>query len=134
MKMDMKCSEKLFREKKILIVEDDIDIRDVLKELLELEGYIVSVAENGKKALEILKNKNKPDLILLDLMMPVMAGLQFKEIQLKNIKIKNIPVIIMSADINFSKNKNNLYKDEFLKKPLDLHDVLNSVSKYFKNA
>jgi CheY-like chemotaxis protein len=59
----------------ILIVEDEKDIRESLKMLLELEGYSVFTAKDGKEGLEILKNLESPCLILLDLLMPVMNGM-----------------------------------------------------------
>ena len=58
----------------ILIVEDDESIRETLKLLLEVEGYFVTVASNGREALELLKKIDTPFMILLDLMMPVMDG------------------------------------------------------------
>ena len=71
-------------QKSILIIEDDRDILEVLKDLLESEGYTVSTAENGKMGIEVLQALNEPPkLILVDLMMPIMDGLQFRQEQLK---------------------------------------------------
>ncbi len=83
----------------ILIIEDEPDLRDTLKELLELEGFHVSAAENGQEGLRLLKEIAQPCLILLDLMMPVMNGWQF----LDALKVDHqhvlatIPVVVVSA-------------------------------------
>ena len=60
--------------KSVLIVEDEADIRDLLRELLEYEGFQVSTASQGREALTLLENEPRPHAILLDLMMPVMNG------------------------------------------------------------
>ena len=91
--------------KKILIVDDDKDIRENLEEALKYEGYDIITAVNGRNALDILLKLNKdelPGLILLDLMMPIMAGQEF----LKNLDEKyqselgHIPVIVISAQVD----------------------------------
>ncbi|HQJ40019.1 MAG TPA: response regulator, partial [Exilispira sp.] len=80
-------------QKKILLVEDEKNIRDILKDNLEYEGYSILEAEDGLKGLEIAKNEN-PDLIILDLMLPQMHGFDlFKKLK----SIRNIPIIISSA-------------------------------------
>ncbi|MFH1749988.1 MAG: response regulator [bacterium] len=87
--------------KKILVVEDDKDIRTVLVKKLKLEKFSVSEAKNGKEGLEITKSK-KPDLILLDIQMPVMDGLAYlKELRAEKWG-ENIPVIMLT---NLSDNE-----------------------------
>ena len=83
---------------KILVIEDDTDIREALVFLLESEGYEVAAAENGKAALDLLSQGRNPELILVDLFMPVMDGLTFRKKQLGRPEIAKIPVILMSAD------------------------------------
>lgn len=61
----------------IVIIEDDADLRETLKELLEIEGFSVLAAENGREGLKLIERNGKPCLILLDLMMPVMNGWEF---------------------------------------------------------
>lgn len=63
----------------IFIIEDDADLRETMKELLELEGFSVVTAENGREGIELLERNGKPCLILLDMMMPVMNGWEFLE-------------------------------------------------------
>ncbi len=113
----------------ILLVDDDYDIRSVLCEVLEQEGFTVGVAVNGREALTYLEGNPSPSLILLDLMMPVMNGFEFREHQVANPKWANIPVIVMSADGGQqSKEKQERLKGAvFVKKPPDLHAFLETV-------
>ncbi|WP_235969415.1 response regulator [Anaeromyxobacter diazotrophicus] len=86
----------------VLLVEDDRAIRDTLRELLEDEGYRVQWAEHGLDALKQLRAGlragQRPRLILLDLMMPVMNGWEFREAQRRDPALSQIPVIVLSAD------------------------------------
>src|SRR3712207_6404701 len=84
----------------LLVVEDDQDIRETLQQALELEGYQVSTAGNGKEALDILHladPPSRPHLILLDLMMPIMDGWEFLEKARSTNLLSGIPVVIVSA-------------------------------------
>jgi CheY-like chemotaxis protein len=109
---------------KILIVEDDADIRDALIYLLQSEGYETYQAKNGKEALSQLDGPLKPDLILLDLFMPVMDGFEFRLKQLENPLIARLPVIVMSADMHDIEKKEQTKVLHYLKKPLQLEDLL----------
>ncbi|HEX7623858.1 MAG TPA: response regulator [Anaeromyxobacteraceae bacterium] len=80
----------------ILIVDDDRDIREGLADILGLAGYLVRTAANGKVALEEAQ-ESWPDLIILDLMMPVMNGWKFLEAQRRHPRLASIPVIVASA-------------------------------------
>jgi len=82
---------------RVLVVEDDAQIRETLRELLSAEGYETHGAEHGAHALEMLGDGLAPDVILLDLMMPVMSGSEFRVKQLENPSISAIPVIVVSA-------------------------------------
>src|SRR5947207_15447872 len=82
----------------ILIVEDDFDIREALTQILEDEGFQVRCASNGREALEVATSGPAPRLILLDLMMPVMNGWQFRAEQLKDPRLAEVPVLVISAD------------------------------------
>lgn len=116
--------------KRIFVVEDDLHIRESLTEVLEIEGFDVFSAVNGQEALDILRSGEKADLILLDLMMPVKDGFQFKAEQEVDPLIQNIPVIIMSANGNMSAKKELGTVKEFLKKPIDLDALLETIGKY----
>jgi CheY-like chemotaxis protein len=116
---------------KILIVEDDRDIRKNLKRLLEMEGYGVDVAENGQIALDLLQaSLELPSLILLDLMMPVMDGFQFRELQQKSARLVLIPVIIMTAGGNVEEKKIATGAQGALRKPADVEAILEMVKKF----
>jgi CheY-like chemotaxis protein len=83
----------------VLLVEDDLDIRDVLQDLLEGEGYDVIPAANGKQALDFLTLNEPPgaDLVILDLMMPMVSGWEVLERMARDPRLSDIPVIVVSA-------------------------------------
>lgn len=113
---------------KILIVEDDRDIRKNLARLLESEGYEVASAENGQVALDYLKRVTKlPDVILLDLMMPVMDGFQFREQQESEGRLSSIPIVIMTAGGNIEEKKIALGAKAAFKKPADVDSILETI-------
>jgi CheY-like chemotaxis protein len=85
-------------ERQVLIVDDDLDIRETLSELLEHRGFDVVTAENGLAALKLLRSSRAaPSVILLDLMMPVMDGYSFLEERKKDSALATIPVAIVTA-------------------------------------
>jgi CheY-like chemotaxis protein len=112
----------------ILIVEDDIDTREMLGRFLELEGYRVETAENGKRALERLGSGVEACVILLDLMMPVMDGWQFRQEQTRNAELAGIPVIVVSAAGRERIQK--IDADAYLSKPVDLEELLGCVTQF----
>ncbi len=81
----------------ILIVEDDELIRRAMQMVLEWEGYPVVCAADGQEALNMLRSGLRPALILLDVMMPVLDGQQFRQEQLRDPSLAAIPVIVVSA-------------------------------------
>lgn len=81
----------------VMIVEDDADTREMLERFLELEGFAVRTAANGQLALEALQADAAACVILLDLMMPVMNGWQFREAQANDPRFSNIPVVVVTA-------------------------------------
>ncbi len=112
----------------IFIVEDDTDTREMLGRFLELEGYAVETAANGAQALQRLADGARANLILLDLMMPVMDGWQFREEQIRRAELAGIPVIVVSAA-----GKDRIDKidaDAYLSKPVDLEELLQRVTQY----
>ncbi len=110
---------------RILIVEDDRDIRRNLKDLLEFEGYLVDLAENGQVALDFLNAATDlPTAIILDLMMPVMDGFQFREHQENIPRIADIPVAIMTADGHIDEKKLRTGALAALRKPADADAIL----------
>lgn len=117
--------------KKVLLVEDDIDIRETLTELLEDEGHEVLCAENGQVALDTLANNTDlPHVILLDLMMPIKNGFEFCMEKENDAKISHIPIIVMSADGHIRDNKSLISASAYLRKPLDIFEMLNAIEEY----
>ena len=109
---------------KILIVEDDADIREGVRILLEGEGYSVSEAENGRKGLELLKEET--DLVILDVMMPGMSGLKTcEEIR----KVSYVPVLFLTARLQESDKLIGLMAggDDYLAKPFSYSELLGRV-------
>jgi CheY-like chemotaxis protein len=81
----------------VLVVDDDADIREAVRAVLESDGYEVHTAANGHEALELLGRMREPCLILLDLMMPVLSGWEFLELRKRNHHLANLPVVVVSA-------------------------------------
>lgn len=115
--------------KSILVVDDDEAIREVLKMSLEMEGYPVMTATNGKEALDILSRSPNQGLILLDLMMPVMNGWEFVEEFQKVEKYSNIPIILISAYSERAKNIPAI--QEVFSKPMNFNTLLDRVKSYY---
>jgi len=113
----------------VLIIDDDRDIRDAIQELLEAEGYAVCTAENGAVALQQLRHV-RPQLILLDLMMPVMDGASFREAQMNDDSLAAIPTIVMSARSDPGREAGPLLVRACLSKPIELDELLALVAHY----
>jgi CheY-like chemotaxis protein len=115
---------------RILLVEDDDEIRQALSDVLEEQGYSVEEARNGREALELLRDHEAPRLILLDLMMPVMDGWEFRHAQLGDPLLARIPVVVLSAMTNLRARGADLHAAECLAKPVDVAYLLEAVSRY----
>ena len=117
--------------KKILVVEDDPDIRECLQEAFEMIGYASHAACNGKEALELLENcELLPCLIILDLMMPIMTGHQFCDLKMANPKFASIPVVVVSADSNVAQKAARLGAHDSITKPVDFAVLIKLTEKY----
>ena len=81
----------------ILLVEDEASVREVIEAVLQDEGYGVVCTENGSAALDVLREGLRPCIIILDLMMPVMDGWQFRALQLQDAELLKIPTVVYSA-------------------------------------
>ncbi len=122
----------------ILLIEDDSDIQFNLRLFLEMEGFEVFQAFNGKEALAFLEStKSQIRVILLDLMMPVMSGWEFLD-AVKNMPIRNLsnplpPIILLSASRELLPTalKNQL---DFVVKPIDIDRLLNTIEKNLEKA
>ena len=114
----------------VMIVEDDLAIREALTEILEDEGYQVTGAANGQEAIQALRSTTPPCLILLDLMMPVMNGWQFRAEQKQDPALAPVPVVIISADSDLRTKATTLEAADFLQKPIQLTRLLDTVEQF----
>jgi CheY-like chemotaxis protein len=117
----------------ILIVEDDLFIRETLAELLRLEGYDVSCAINGEDALARLSDE-PACLILLDLMMPIMDGWEFRRRQQQAPALAAIPFILMSGVEDEAKRSIAGEAVGSFRKPLDIDAVLETIERHCPRA
>ncbi|GAC1326698.1 MAG: hypothetical protein NVSMB25_26160 [Thermoleophilaceae bacterium] len=114
----------------VLLVEDDVDIGELMAEVLTLQGISTALARNGLEALLHLRAQPPPGLILLDLMMPVMDGFQFRDEQRAVPGWSEIPVVILSAAAGLEDKARVLGADGFLAKPVDSNHLLEVVRRY----
>ena len=112
----------------VFVVEDDVDTRDMMGRFLELEGFTVEVAANGKQALERLNAGVHPCVILLDLMMPVMNGWEFRAVLQADPQLSRVPVIVISALTEDMARR--LGAADYLPKPVDLDRLLEAVCEH----
>jgi CheY-like chemotaxis protein len=123
----MVASEPKSKGGNILIVEDELEVRENLKMFLELEGFQIFSANNGKEALAILRTMPTPCLILLDLLMPVMTGREFLEKKLQEGRLADIPVYVVSGIANPPHLVGTV---GFVQKPIELDGLLRKVEEY----
>lgn len=103
----------------------------MLAVLLESEGFDVQTASNGAEALDALK-RARPSVILLDLMMPVMSGDEFRRRQLADPEYANVPVIFMTAAHDGRARAERLHADEYFQKPVDFDQLITAVRAHAK--
>jgi CheY-like chemotaxis protein len=115
----------------ILIVEDDVDVREAYHDVLEQAGYDVVTAANGKLALDWLHHsERRPTMIVLDLMMPVMDGWQFRQEMRKDETLRGIPVVVVTAH----REDPGIDCYARLLKPVQLGDLLGMVARVCREA
>ena len=113
---------------RVLVVEDDANLRDSICAVLTDAGYTSWPAENGEVALERART-DRPCVILLDLMMPIMNGWEFRTEQLRDPQLSSIPVLIMTSDTRAVEKAKTLRTD-YLKKPIRADALLELVKDY----
>lgn len=121
--------------KTILVVDDNPDVINSLKIGLEgsLGEYHVLGAENGQKCLELLKETNKPDIILLDIMMPQMSGWEVFDHIKKDPSLNGIPIIFLTARTDrTAKNAGSFLGDDYIEKPFEIDDLKKRIEIIFR--
>jgi CheY-like chemotaxis protein len=114
----------------VLVVEDDYDVRETIVEVLGDEGYRVVAAEDGQQAIDLLRGGLRPFAILLDLMMPVMDGHEFRQELGADAALEHIPVIVLTADRLGDQKASEMGAAAFLRKPTRLADLLETLRKF----
>lgn len=117
------------RAPRILVVEDDDDTREAIRDVLEAEGYHVTGLSNGRDALAWLEGASEPDVIILDLMMPTLNGWQFLNEQRQRDTIAKVPVLVLTADGRVSRQPASVDAAALLLKPVNLDDLLETVQR-----
>jgi len=118
--MSLQCGTN----RNILLVEDDEIVRRAIQMVLEWEGYRVQCANNGQEALDVLRSgQRQPCLILLDIMMPVLDGEQFRQEQLRDPSLASIPVIVVSA-ASFAEAVSAVHH---IHKPFEVQELLDAI-------
>lgn len=117
--------------KKILIIEDEEIMINLLQRKITQEGYEVWIARNGEEGLAVMREK-KPDLILLDIIMPKMGGLEVMEIMQQDKNLKDLPVIVVSNSgqpVEIDKVQKLGAKDWLIKTEFDPREVIDKIKK-----
>lgn len=112
----------------ILIVENDNESRESLKDFFELEGYVTHTATNGKEALKVLETIDEPGVILLDLMMPEMNGWEFLEARKTLGSSAKVPVVILTS--TSTTQIQSLQPNSYIRKPVDLTELFKVVQNF----
>lgn len=113
---------------RILVVDDDPQIREFVSWTLQEEGYNVTTAANGALALDLIK-QTTPDLILLDMRMPVMDGWAFAAAY-RQLGVAPSPIIVLTAATDAAVFASQIKADDYLPKPFDLNDLIDKVEYY----
>jgi CheY-like chemotaxis protein len=114
-------------EATILIADDDEGIRELLRELLDSEGYRVQEATNGAEAIASIA-ANRPHAVLMDLMMPVVSGVEATAMIKRDPRTASIPVLAMSAGRNIVALQNDIPADDFIAKPFELSTLIAAIA------
>lgn len=108
----------------LLLVEDDVDLRESVAEILSFADYEICTAANGIEALKLIHAGYKPDAVLTDLMMPLMDGFELIA-HLRKEEIEHLPIIVLSASYNRAETKTGA--DVFLSKPFTIDELTDSI-------
>lgn len=116
-------------DRTVLVVEDDAGLQETLEEILEIEGYDVTVAKDGLDALDKLSDP-LPAVILLDVMMPRMDGYAFVDELRRRGLHPGIPILVLTADGRAQQKAERIGAVGYLEKPFDLRELLRQVARF----
>jgi CheY-like chemotaxis protein len=111
----------------VLVVDDDHDIREALTDVLDSEGYAVVTAADGSEALATLRRGTRPDLMLLDLMMPRVSGVEVIDELKKDESLREIPIVVCSANRGYEPD--DLGVRDVLRKPVSVDELLAAIER-----
>jgi CheY-like chemotaxis protein len=117
--------------RKILVVDDDPVIRDMMADILEFEGYMISIARNGYEALQLLRS-NEDYLVFLDIMMPVMSGKELCALIEADPHLRKRHIIILMSAMDNLEEAATLEVDAILQKPFVVDDVIDILEPYMR--
>lgn len=120
---------ELKQQRDILIVDDDLYLCEIISDVLQAEGHETRTASNGLEALERIREQ-KPQLILLDLMMPVMSGWELAATLQANPDWADIPVVIITADYHVERKREETGARAVITKPFDIDQLVEVVDMY----
>ena len=119
--------------KRILVVDDEVDLVEIIRFSLELEGYDVLIAYNGEEALNQARKEN-PDLVLLDLMLPKLDGYNVCRLLKYDEKYKHIPILMLTAKTQEKDRATGMETgaNEYITKPFDMDELMKKVKNYLR--
>ncbi len=128
--LELAAMVEILMTKNVLIIDDCVEMQCLLKMLLESKGYHIDCSSNGEEALSLLATSERlPDVILLDLRMPIMDGLAFLNTRRKILRLKEIPIVLMSGNEDVEATGQAGDFAEILKKPLNILALVQAVKR-----
>ena len=123
---EIREKDSSIRGKKVLLVDDDMRNAFALSKFLKHKGLNVTIADNGKKALELLESETMPDIVLMDIMMPVMDGYETMKVIRKNLEFKDMPILALTAKALDTDREECIRcgANDYLSKPIDTKKLL----------
>lgn len=114
----------------ILVVDDERDISEAVRAILEDEGHVVTVCGDGREAADFLSRGHQIDLVISDVMMPRMSGLELLE-QIRKAR-NGAPTVILMSGVNPTRTRSTAKWDDFIKKPFNLDTLLDTVNRQLR--
>jgi DNA-binding response OmpR family regulator len=120
--------------KQVLVVDDDSDILDALQFVLEDSGYAVTISQKGEYAENLMKERNLPDMLILDVLLSGMDGREICHKLKQNRSTQSLPILMISAHLSSDKSIQDCGADAFLPKPFNINTLLQTIEHYVPNT